>query len=178
MAVIVLQNSLAPFDVADIVGQLLLETMLDVPEPNDYVELALEFSRLGLSHLDKVRADLDCRRTGGTSPQPLEVYCGTYWNIIRNFRIDIFKDDKKLYMRFQDSKAEVYSLEHYENDVFCWLMSYNETARRGRYINDHGAPYYLIDFERLEASEHMRELKWAWDPDMPGDPGVFTCLEA
>jgi CubicO group peptidase (beta-lactamase class C family) len=43
-AVIVLQNSLAPIDTADFVGQMLVEAVLGVLEPNDYIHLAQELT--------------------------------------------------------------------------------------------------------------------------------------
>jgi hypothetical protein len=39
-----LQNSLAPIDTADFVGQMLVEAVLGVLEPNDYIHLAQELT--------------------------------------------------------------------------------------------------------------------------------------
>lgn len=52
-AIVVLKNSLSLNDAADWVGQAILEALLDVEEPNDYIEYAKESAN---AHLTKFPA--------------------------------------------------------------------------------------------------------------------------
>lgn len=73
--VIVLQNSLAPIDTADFVGQFLVETLLNAAKPNDYKSLAKEFTTKSLNHMTRLKNDLDrhqvCRSFTTLLQQPL-----------------------------------------------------------------------------------------------------------
>jgi hypothetical protein len=176
-AIIVLQNSLAPIDTADFVGQMLVEAVLGVPEPKNYVQLAKEFTDQSLQHISDISAELTKRRKLGTQPRAFKQYVGTYWNSASNFRIDIDEDGDDLRLQFQRHPDEIYVLRHYQDDVFEWLMPYNEVVRRRRYVNDFGADFYLIRFHfrhLMEGHESSSNgLFWEWDPATPGDPEYF-----
>ncbi|KAF2179759.1 hypothetical protein K469DRAFT_797553 [Zopfia rhizophila CBS 207.26] len=58
--IIVLQNSLSPIDAADFVCQLLVETVCNVTEPNDYRKLGQEFVQKALNHSKQVKEDIRC----------------------------------------------------------------------------------------------------------------------
>ncbi|KAJ5349895.1 beta-lactamase/transpeptidase-like protein [Penicillium brevicompactum] len=170
--IVVLQNSIAPIDTADFVRQYLLEGFLHTKRPNDYKQLATEFTTQSLGHMDRIKKDLDTNRMAGTSPRPLDDYTGIYWNHIANFSIEISQVDSALQMCFQGRASEVFQLTHYHDDVFSWWMPYDEVARRGRTITDYPASYYLISFSSKDG-EGIHVLKWAWDPNMETDVEEF-----
>jgi CubicO group peptidase (beta-lactamase class C family) len=171
--IIVLQNSLAPLDTADFVGQLLVETVCDVPQPNDYRNLTREFVEKSLSHMSRLKSELDGRRKLHTRPRELKAYVSQYWNGVKNFCIEITEHSGRLQMSFQGSDDEIYVLDHYEDDTFTWWMPYNDAARRGRYVTDFGASYYLVTFDS-QGTSGINTLKWAWDPNMPDQKELFT----
>lgn len=170
--IVVLQNSIAPIDTADFVCQCLLEGFLHTKRPNDYKQLATEFTTQSLGHMDRIKKDPDTNRMVGTSPRPLDDYTGMYWNQIENFFIEISQVDGALQMCFQGRASEVFQLTHYHDDVFSWWMRYDEVARRGRTITDYQASYYLISFSSKDG-EGIHVLKWAWDPNMEIDVEEF-----
>jgi len=180
-AVIVLQNSLATNDTADLWCQTLLEALLCTPEPNDYVAVASAYTTTDLGHMDAIKEELDPKRTQGVSARSFKAYIGRYYNAIGNFGIDIFEvgKDKKLKMRWQDLELETYALQHYYDDKFTWWMPDDEVARRGRYIMDYPAEYYVLEFSPPEREDNndegvqMETLKWAWDPAMPHEAEPF-----
>lgn len=180
-AVIVLQNSLATNDTADLCCQALLEALLNTPQPNGYVAVASAYTSIDLKHMDKLKEQLESERKSGTSPNPATAYIGRYYNAIGNFCIEILEDreDQKLKMRLQDMEVETYALQHYYDDKFLWWMSYDEVARRGRYITDFSAEYYVLDFSAKDSGNEgekgpqMETLRWAWDPSLPFDQEVF-----
>jgi hypothetical protein len=177
-AVIVLQNSLAPIDTTDLVGQMLVEAIIGAPEPNDYIALAKELTDRGLNHISNISAELTRRRKLGTQPRVLKSYAGTYLNSANNFRIDIEVAGDHLRLQFQRHPDEIYVLRHDQDDVFERLMPYNEVVRRGRYVNDFGADFYLIRFHFMEDFEWSAiGLYRAWDPASPEDPEYFHVEE-
>lgn len=66
--IVVLQNSLAPIDTADFVTQYLLESFLITKKPNNYKQLAIEYTALGLARMDRIKEELDLQRRPGTAP--------------------------------------------------------------------------------------------------------------
>jgi hypothetical protein len=56
--VVVLQNSMPVIDTADFIGQLVLEAVLHVEEPNDYVELSKKLYDKGVNHLENFQKEL------------------------------------------------------------------------------------------------------------------------
>lgn len=160
--VVVLQNSMPVIDTADFVAQMLLEALLDTPEPNDYVHLAKDFYKTASSHLDTLRKELDENRIPGTRPRPLPEYEGRFWNQLRNFYIDVFRSqgNGQLTMRFQGLKSQAYTLKHYHYDMFLWLMPYDEIVRRDRGVPFYSADYYTVTFASSSPSGNIDELYW------------------
>lgn len=170
--IIVLQNSLAPLDTADFVGQLLVETVFNVQQPDDYGSMTEQLVPMSFNHMNKLKDELESNRKQGTHPRELKTYVGSYWNEVHNFCIEVTEHSGQLRICFQGSKQE-YALEHYENDSFTWWMSYNDAARRGRYVTDFGATYYVLKFD-VGQSDGLKTLKWAWDSNMPTEEEIFT----
>lgn len=84
----------------------------------------------------------------------------------RTFPLMCFKDGDRLRLCFQQSKDEIYDLDHYQDNTFTWWISYNDLARHGRYVTDYAASYYLLEFSGM-GGDSINTLKWAWDPNLP-----------
>ncbi|KIW70018.1 hypothetical protein PV04_02329 [Phialophora macrospora] len=163
--VVVLVNALAISDTADWVGQLLLQTILDSKTKNDYVHIAKESVKSALSFYGQVEADLARERVEGTSPRPLQEYCGTYWNLIENLRLVISEANGALHLSFQGLESETYLLKHYSYDVFTWHVTRDEDVRRARFtVMD--ANFYKIKFAAGQDGS-IDQLIWAHEPDLP-----------
>ena len=78
-AVVVLTNALANNDAADWLGQLILETILDVPDPNDYLELAKISAKNSSARWLEMKADLERERTLGNEAKAFGVLC---WQVL------------------------------------------------------------------------------------------------
>ncbi|KAH6679585.1 hypothetical protein B0J14DRAFT_649972 [Halenospora varia] len=57
--IIVLQDSLAPLDTADFVGQVLVETALDAKQANDYGYLTDLFVQKSFNHMNQLKSELE-----------------------------------------------------------------------------------------------------------------------
>lgn len=119
-AVVVLGNSFDLCDTPDWISQLLIETLLDVSDPNDFVALAQQTSANAVSHHRLTNQNLDRERIPGTRPRPLEEYCGRFYNSLGNFFLEITVHGAGLRMSSQGFENTSYLLEHYHHDVFAW----------------------------------------------------------
>lgn len=90
----------------------------------------------------------------------LSTYVGRYWNTVYNVSIHVTEHFDQLKICFQSSNSEIYDLEHYEDDMFSWLLMYNQAMSRGRYVTDFKASYYLMSVDITE-SHDMNTLRWA-----------------
>jgi len=88
-AIVTLSNSFDLCDTPDWIAQLLVETVINIPELNDYVVLAKKTSANSLTHHPATKKD---ERTPGTPMKPLEAYAGRYRNNIGNFYLEVTVD--------------------------------------------------------------------------------------
>ncbi|TRX98937.1 hypothetical protein FHL15_000279 [Xylaria flabelliformis] len=173
-AVIALQNSLGPVDSADFAAELLVERLLGVQSPVDYVQLTRERTAQAFEYMDMLKSKLDSERKLGTMPKPLEAYTGTYWNGIRNWRIDVSpSSDGHLAVLFQGLKSEPFTLRHYNYDTFTWWMPYNDVMRSGQYAIGSTSSFWLMRFEANNFGEVVK-LIWAMDTEFPEGEETFT----
>ncbi|KAH0527544.1 hypothetical protein TsFJ059_002537 [Trichoderma semiorbis] len=150
-AVIVLTNFLALNDTAVWLGQLYLEAYLGVPHRNDYVALSEETVEATLSWYSDVLAELEKNRIPGTVARNLSEYTGRYSNEAETMMMDILLDsgsEPGLKLAFQGLESEIYPLTHSHDDVFTWLVTRNEFARRGRFLMRglNNAEYFKTNF--------------------------------
>ena len=165
-AIVVLTNSMAKNDAADWIGQLLLETVLDNQEKNDYVALAEASAKISMDLWPKMREHLETRRVPNTTHKPLGSYVGVYWNLIANWCIEVFEETGCLKMCFQQQRDESYELHHYHYNTFSWLLTRDEDVRKGRFpVTD--PDMYLMDFRLDTDAEIGRKVVWKHDPDVP-----------
>jgi CubicO group peptidase (beta-lactamase class C family) len=100
-AVVVLTNGLANNDVADWIGQLLLQTIFEDPEPVDYLELAELSAKNSNARWLKIKEDLDKEHTPGTTHLSLTSYAGQFYNKIQTFRLEFRVHESQLQLCFQ-----------------------------------------------------------------------------
>jgi len=101
---------MANSDVADWVGEMLLEAVLDNPEKNNYLEIAKETIKDLLSSWPKMAEWLEAQRELGTRPKSLSAYLGVYWNAIHDWSVGVLLKDGQLTMCFsRQPQAHVYS---------------------------------------------------------------------
>lgn len=169
--VVVLTNSMAQNDVADWLGELYLETILNNPERNNYVQIAHNSADAALALWPAMREELAKGQEPDTPMRPAQEYVGRYYNKIGNFHIEILKEDERLVMRFQWERKIGYDLTHYHWDTFSWLITHDQDAKLGRFPVTR-ASFYLIQF-RSYRHPHKRidSLIWIHDDKVPeGEP--------
>lgn len=159
-AIVVLSNTLAINDCADWVGQLLLETLLDVgiKAKNDYLQIVKDTVARALAWYPAMAKELRENRTLEMPRNPLD-YVGVYYNAVGTVHIDVTYDDEILKIAFQGLEDEVWDLRHWEGDTFTWLPeSRDAIASRGRF-SFQSPDYYKIKF-RVSDKGNVEQLTW------------------
>lgn len=153
---------MASIDTADFIGQLLLETLLQPQQPNDYVDISRQFHARKRGYIDELKAELHLFRVPGTHARPLSSYEGRFWNQLHNFFIDVsVSDTGALQMKWQGLDSQSFKLHHYHYDVFSWLMSPEEMVKRARIIQFYPAEYYLLEFGSNSNDDQVDYLRWS-----------------
>ncbi len=160
-AIIVLTNSMANNDCADWIGQILLETVLDNTDKNDYLILAQKTAASYIAKWRDLKLELAAGRNPNTPCLALEQYSGSFYNKIHNFHLDISTVNGKLELKFQGLPTEVHQLYHYHYNTFSWELTADESIARDRWP-DLEARVYLLHFEADENGK-MTRLRWHHD---------------
>ncbi|KAI1381185.1 beta-lactamase/transpeptidase-like protein [Hypoxylon crocopeplum] len=163
--IVLLTNSTPMCDMADWAIQLITQTLFDFPQKNNYVDWVQATVDAEKRWYPETASKLEKARHKGTNPRTLDHYVGTYVNMGKFFTVTIFKKQDRLFMKLQDLEDEIYPIEHYEYDTFCWLQSRNNLVSRGRWILQH-PEYYLIRFDTGGGNVVDRFI-WVNDPGIP-----------
>lgn len=177
--VVVLQNSLTANDAADLVGQVLVQSIFPGTQPIDFAEFGDEVAKASYNSMEAIEKELkDQRGDEIVDPGDRSDYIGTYWNRIRNFRVDILEGetDQALKIQFQQKPEELYDMQPYNGDTFTWFAtSHDDIIRRGRLLPD-GSSIYILRFQRNE-NKTIIGFDWAWSEFVPEVLERFSKLD-
>ncbi|MCJ1281120.1 hypothetical protein MMC26_000438 [Xylographa opegraphella] len=171
-AVVVLQNATALNDCPDWVGQLLVQTIFNFSQKNDYLDLATRSAKKSLALVPSIGLKLDSERIPNTNfSLPLNAYTGRYFSPIKNFFIEVSLHGKELQLAFQGLESQTHSLRHYHYDTFTWQMTHNEAAKKARLMVNYPAEYFLLRFGTKD-HDSIDRLYWIIETTHP-NPEVF-----
>ena len=128
-AIVVLSNTLANQNAADWIAQAVLEALIDVPYPTDFVALAREAAAEDAMLFSYMHQVLVAKRVSGTLCRGLDTYVGSYENQVKTFTIEISSGEAGLCLSFNGSHDE-YELKHYHFDTFSFEMDYQDFLSR------------------------------------------------
>ncbi|WVN90649.1 uncharacterized protein L203_105891 [Cryptococcus depauperatus CBS 7841] len=149
---------------AIVVGQLVLEEFLEVPQlkRNDYISAGKTSAAVNLEWYPNLVKELQARN--GISRE-LKTYAGTYWEPSHIFKIVVTVEKGELYWALQGLDSEKFRLTHYEDDVFTWLQPRNDLSRRGRWMGPNRGPsLWKVEFKMGDGPDR---LFWAHDKGVP-----------
>jgi len=156
-AIVVLTNTMANCDAANLIASMLLEVLRDSPQKDDYKELFRIAPKSGVEQWHTLHASLERKRITGTHPKPLASYTGKYWNHVGNWHFEIFLEKSGgLAFAFQGDRKISHSLRHYNKDVFVWLLTQDENVATGRFPYTCEGPWLLKFEAKGETIEGMR----------------------
>ena len=164
-AVVVLSNSLDLCDTPDWVAQLIIESILECPEPNDFVALARNTSANAISRMPALNKQLADERILNTFTRSLHDYTGRYFNSLANFVLDIIIYEGRLRLIVQEFAEVYYDLYHYNFDVFAWNGDRDAETRKAMF------PMSVIGFHKIAFENNncnvITRLRWAYDKNIP-----------
>ena len=170
-AIVVLANTLSNQDSADWIGQLLLESLLDVPQSNDYIALAEEAASTFESFFPKMHHALAEERIQGTIMRSPDSYVGQFENQVGTFVLDIYLDGGELCLSLNGYRPEKHKLSHYHYDTFSFEMTYQDCLRREMWPKTY-KKYYLLEFG-TDAQGETTCITWRPDWAVPNGE-LFT----
>lgn len=79
--------------------------------------------------------------------------------------MEVWVEEGKLYMCHQDDRKQFYHLQHYNYDTFTWLLTRDQTVRRGLFPMAR-TEYYIVAFGQGEDGR-IDHIVWKHDPSVP-----------
>ena len=170
--IVVLQSANSLNDCPDWVAQLLVETVFDFPEKENWLQLARTSAQSALLLVPSMKKKLDQIRVPNTRPSfPLHDYCGRYQSPLKRFFLDVYPFEDGLGVAFQGLPSQSNRLRHYHFDTFEWLMTHDEAARRARLMVNYPAEFYLLRFG-VSIRGNIDRLHWMTENTGP-EPETF-----
>lgn len=170
-SIVVLVNSIGLGDPAGWINQLIIESVINSPVPNDYVALAKEAANNHSSSFSKLSQELQKQRIDTPPSKPLSDYIGRYQDPNQGFIIEVkfhAGAELKLEIAFQGLDSQVWALEHYQEDTFlCFHTSFNDLAQRAifTFLDE---DYFKFTF-RTNEDGNIDRLFWAHDGNVPAE---------
>ncbi|RFU30823.1 hypothetical protein B7463_g5476, partial [Scytalidium lignicola] len=171
-AIIVMGNSLPFADPPDLICQMILEAILDEPDPVDFVQLT-QASRDGhIASYYKIAEELQAG-LGVPSKRSPDNYVGRYWNSVGNFVIDVSLHGSNLRVTMQDRDDVGYYIESYEGETFWWgppnrqIEECDMAMFPRTYAGWHKFKFLTDD------DGNVNSLMWAHDPGVSGGETFF-----
>ncbi|RYN65042.1 hypothetical protein AA0117_g12204 [Alternaria alternata] len=164
-AIVVLSNSLDLCDSSDWVAQMLLEIVVESPQPNDYVKWAHLASTNSVNQMPHLQKRLRRERILGTRTRSLQDYVGRYWNKLDNFKLDVSIHKERLRITVQGLQQIHYDLDHYQYDCFVWNTTRDEMSKEAFFA------MAVIGFHKFsfnaEPAGEIQSVTWAYDKSIP-----------
>ncbi|KAH8707168.1 beta-lactamase/transpeptidase-like protein [Phaeosphaeriaceae sp. PMI808] len=118
-AIFVLVNSLPLFDITDMLGKLLLGTILGEQNQKDHIKLAKSVKKTNMVLYDAYKAGLEAKKTEKSPSFPLKDYEGDYWNETKIMCYMVHAHgDRQLRVQAKGSSLTNYVLEPLGGNVF------------------------------------------------------------
>jgi CubicO group peptidase (beta-lactamase class C family) len=169
-SIVVCTNSIALGDVSGWVSMALIEALVAVPKPSNFVALATEAASNAALSVKNFQKKLDETKWAGTKPRANDKYVGRYSDEKRKWFVDVrTKGADGLEVVFQGLESQAWALSHYEHDTFLWLASREEQAKRGRMVTYPLVPaHFKLSFQAGRGGTIDR-LLWAHEAGVPAD---------
>lgn len=167
-SIVVLSNTLGNQDLPDWIGLLLLEALLDVPDPIDFIPYAMEAGNSWALGFPQMKKALDEGRNLQSPMRQLATYVGRYWNKVHTWYFDIFQEggNDTLWMAYCGDRDSKYLLTHYRDDILTFEIDYEESKRRGLWPVP-SADFYLLRFQNPGEDGRLQEILWKADWQEP-----------
>lgn len=167
-ACVVLTNTISLGDQADWIAQALSQTLFDDKPKIDWIALSKRTRDELLDKYHQMQEEVMAKKSNKPPPRDLAEYCGDYYDDtgIFFFRVIRAPNSKNLLLSFQGLESHVYELRYWYGDVFEWVLTRDETAKRARY-HQFNQRYFSIYFSTNDSGGEIDRLSWWHDPNFP-----------
>lgn len=168
-AIVVLTNTNALGDATDWIAQASAQTVFDDPVQHDWVAISKRTRDLTHNKYNSMKTELENHRPSYIQSPRLDGYPGVYYDATGLFFIRIARRPDigyELALSFQGRNDQCYDLRFYHDDIFEWLLSRDETAKRGRY-HMFDLRYFILVFVR-GGDGGVVALNWHHDANLTG----------
>ncbi|KAL7818489.1 beta-lactamase/transpeptidase-like protein [Trichoderma gracile] len=171
-AVIVLSNTMTANDAVDWIGQLLIQTLLDHPYPNNYPLLASVSAETVRLRYDEVGARIALSRRPGGPPRRLSQYCGCYKCFFPPYYMRVTKPRMRDMARLKGClwidlrEVDGFPLQHLYEDTFTRFLPWEQRVK-ARLKLDYRPEYHLIRFQPRGDGGDIESLVWINDAAKP-----------
>jgi hypothetical protein len=124
--IVVLTNCLTLMDPTDLVGQLIISTLLNKSVIVNLTSLARGVRRASIASYGNLIEHLDNNKTSKPPRQPLSAYKGEYLSRAGNFVLAITPCKDGLSLKVKGSQRTTYDLLPYDGDTFYWPADHND----------------------------------------------------
>ena len=165
---VILVNSVGLGDPAGWIFQLLIESLVDSPSPNDYIRLAHQAAISHASTYKSIEEELKHSKTNQPLSKPPRSYVGRYRDTINNILVDVRLRPgslSQLFFELQDSKAQTWDLKHYDTDRFIIPLKFDSYAEKAMFTFPDNESY-MFKFH-IGDTGLLEGLYWAYNPEVP-----------
>lgn len=171
-AVVVLTNSQSLNGGVELIGELLVEALLNNSDnAADYRSLAKSSADATLHQERDINKRLVEGRTVKKSSRPLAAYIGKYLNTAGNFFIEIgySEEEESLQVAYMGRIADTFKLLPYQKDSFYWTLTHDDSARLAREFI-FPVEYHILKFGSQGDELNVSRLWWKHGSGLP-EPG-------
>lgn len=165
LVVVVLSNTFAFADMPDLLGGLVLNTVLGATSQPDLTDLVEEAKRNSMQIYSKVAAELRADRRPGTQKKRLLEYVGSYISAEGILKLDVHMNGSGLRMFVQGNPDVFYDLEHHHDNVFAWDCDRDADVRRAMF------PQVFAEIRKIsfltDNSGQVNAIHWVYAKDEP-----------
>lgn len=162
--IVVLSNSISQGDTADWASQTILQVVLDIPSPMDFLPHAEQAANTWRSTYRTISDTLEQERTPGTEKPPYGELEGTYWHETKALYLQVFQDGGYLKFNINGKPSQEHELSHYHYNSFIFLPTADDRTRRGLF--DYNTNAWLLHFEK-DSEDSFQRLVWNIDDQTP-----------
>lgn len=174
-AVVVLTNSQSLNGGVELIGELLVEALLNNSDnAADYRSIAKSTADATLQQEIYINKTLLEGRTVKEPSRPLATYIGKYLNKAGNFFIEIgySEQEESLQVAYMGRSADTFKLLPYQEDSFYWTLTHDESARLAREFL-FPVEYHILRFGSQGDESNVSRLWWQHSSE-PGEVFVKT----
>ncbi|CAG7920442.1 unnamed protein product [Penicillium olsonii] len=164
IAIVVMTNSISQGDIADWVGQTLLQAILDPEIKVDLLSFAHETAEKWRTGYQKIVETLEKEQIPDTDQPSRKELIGKYEHSTKALFFNVFEEDDLLKFSINNKISQTHTLTHYHGDSFSFLPSAEERMKRGLF--HYGTHAWLLNFKRNDKGDVVK-LAWVIDDLIP-----------